>query len=93
MQKLGVWRDVSHLLQKQHETVFFVVKSYKMWVGGVAYIYIYMHTSAYIHVCVSGYTGQKIVNDCAKCHFMSFGAKPWCEVWHCRQKLTRRSLA
>ena len=37
MQNLGLWGDVSHLLQKQHETVLLVVKSYKMWFwGGVA---------------------------------------------------------
>ena len=43
MQNLGLSGDVSHLLQKQHETVFLVVKSYKMWVsgrGGSIYIYI-----------------------------------------------------
>ena len=34
MRNLGLWGDVSHLLQKQHETVFLVVKSYKVWVSG-----------------------------------------------------------
>ena len=52
MQNLGLWGHVSHLLQKQHETVFLVVKSYEMWVfvgGGVAYIiYIYI----YMCICV-----------------------------------------
>ena len=58
MQNLGPWGDVSHLLQKQREAVFLVVKSYKMWVsgGGVAYIYIcmhicmYMYSDLYIHI-------------------------------------------
>ena len=52
MQNLGLWGHVSHLLQKQHETVFLVVKSYKTWVsGGVAYnniyIYVYIATEPY----------------------------------------------
>ena len=34
MQNLGLWGYVSPLLQKQHDTVFLVVKSYKMWVSG-----------------------------------------------------------
>ena len=51
MQNLGLSGDVSHLLQKQHETVFLVVKSYKIWVsGGVAYIYI--HTRIYISIYI-----------------------------------------
>ena len=44
MQNVGLWWDVSHLLQKQQ--VFLVVKSCQMWVsegGGLAYIYIYMY--------------------------------------------------
>ena len=37
MQNLGLWGDVSHLLQNS----VLVVKSYNMWVsGGVACIYI-----------------------------------------------------
>ena len=54
MQNVGLWGHVvSHLLQKQHETVFLVVKSYKMWVsGGVACIYIYTE----IDICIFIYT-------------------------------------
>ena len=48
MQNLGLWGDVSHVLQKQHETVFLVVKSYKMWVSGGS-IYIYISTRR--HIC------------------------------------------
>ena len=51
--------DVSRLLQKQHETVFFVVKSYKVWVsgGGVAYIYIYIriYVMTYFSSCALFY--------------------------------------
>ena len=63
MQNVGLWGDVPHLLQKQHETVFLVVKSYKMWVSGgsiyiythacscvYTYIYIYMYTHVYTYV-------------------------------------------
>ena len=42
MQNLGLWGEVSHLLQKQHETLFLVVRSYKMWVSAGGYIYIYI---------------------------------------------------
>ena len=73
MPNLGLWGDVSHLLQKQHETVFLVVKSYIMWVsGGVAYMYIYtlcIYTDyAYttcIDVCVYVYA-YMYMNICIK---------------------------
>ena len=56
MQNLGLWGGMFriHLLQKQHESVFLVVKSYKMRVsgGGVAYIYIYMYMHIYKYACV-----------------------------------------
>ena len=48
---MGLWGDVSHLLQKQHETVFLVVKSYKMWVsgGGSAHVYISTYICGYMY--------------------------------------------
>ena len=53
MQNMGLWGHVSHRLQKQHATVFSVVKSCKMWVlGGVAYVYKYMYIYIYVCVCV-----------------------------------------
>ena len=45
MQNLCLWGDVSHLLQKQHETVFLVVKSYEMWVSGGGSICIHISKS------------------------------------------------
>ena len=60
MQNLGLWGDVSHLLQKQHETeqhetVLLVVKSYTMWVcGGVAYIYMCAHGYVYARAIGGG---------------------------------------
>ena len=59
MQNLGLWGDVSHLLQKQHETVFLVVKSYKMWVswgGGVAFLFICI--DMHICMCMSTFTSM-----------------------------------
>ena len=42
--------DVSHLLQKQHETVF-LVKSYRMWVSGGGSIYTYIYIQL-VYACV-----------------------------------------
>ena len=53
MQNMGLWGHVSHLLQKQHETVFLVVKSYKMWVLGGGSIYIYICMYIYIYMSTS----------------------------------------
>ena len=51
--KIWAYRgDGSHLLQKQHETVFLVVKSYKMCVlgaGGSILLYAYMYIFIYIY--------------------------------------------
>ena len=61
MQNVGLWGHVSHLLQKQHETVFLVVKSYKMWVsgggGGSKFINPYsvcisIHIHMYVHIWI-----------------------------------------
>ena len=48
----GSMGDASHLLQKQHETVLLVVKSYKMWVsdGGLAYRCTCTCTYSYRHI-------------------------------------------
>ena len=59
MQNLDLWGDVSHPLQKQHETVFLVVKSYNTGGSIHTYIYIYyfiydMHVYMYIRVRVCG---------------------------------------
>ena len=70
LQSCKIWAyggDVSHLLQKQHETVFLVVNHIKCGSRGVAYTYIciriyiyahsiyhvYTHLHLFKHICVS----------------------------------------
>ena len=62
MQSLGLWGDVSHLLQEKRETVFLVVKSYKMWVSGRASIHIYIYMrSLYISIAVHSFPNILVV--------------------------------
>ena len=63
--------EVSHLLQKQQETLRLVVKSRKMWVfrGGSIYIYmcIYIYIYAQLHVHMHIHTNVSIWRSSCRC--------------------------